>query len=127
MRLIEPLSGSVLLDGEDVLKLDQKKLRERRARMQMIFQDPFASLNPRMTVGTAVAEPLLINKLANRREAQDKVADLLERVGLQPDMASRFRMNSPAGSVSASRSPAPSRSSRASSSPTRPSPRSMSP
>ena len=90
MRLIEPLSGSVLLDGEDVLKLDQKTLRERRARMQMIFQDPFASLNPRMTVGTAVAEPLLINKLANRREAQDKVADLLERVGLQPDMASRF-------------------------------------
>ncbi|KUL94661.1 glutathione ABC transporter ATP-binding protein [Bosea sp. WAO] len=90
MRLIEPLSGSVLLDGEDVLKLDQKTLRERRARMQMIFQDPFASLNPRMTVGTAVAEPLLINKLANRREAQDKVADLLVRVGLQPDMASRF-------------------------------------
>ena len=90
LRLIEPLSGSVLLDGEDVLKLDQKTLRERRARMQMIFQDPFASLNPRMTVGTAVAEPLLINKLANRREAQDKVADLLERVGLQPDMASRF-------------------------------------
>ncbi|HEV7337742.1 MAG TPA: ABC transporter ATP-binding protein, partial [Bosea sp. (in: a-proteobacteria)] len=90
MRLIEPLSGSVLLDGEDVLKLDQKTLRERRVRMQMIFQDPFASLNPRMTVGTAVAEPLLINKLANRREAQDKVADLLQRVGLQPDMASRF-------------------------------------
>jgi peptide/nickel transport system ATP-binding protein len=90
MRLIEPLSGSVLLDGEDVLKLDQKMLRECRARMQMIFQDPFASLNPRMTVGTAIAEPLLINKLANRREAQEKVADLLERVGLQPDMASRF-------------------------------------
>ncbi|MDU0342952.1 ABC transporter ATP-binding protein [Bosea rubneri] len=90
MRLIEPLSGSVLLDGEDVLKLDQKTLRERRVRMQMIFQDPFASLNPRMTVGTAVAEPLLINKLANRREAQEKVADLLQRVGLQPDMASRF-------------------------------------
>ena len=90
MRLIEPLSGSVLLDGEDVLKLDQKTLRERRARMQMIFQDPFASLNPRMTVGTAVAEPLLINKLANRREAQGKVADLLEGVGPQPDMASRF-------------------------------------
>ena len=90
MRLIEPLSGSVLLDGEDVLKLDQKTLRARRARMQMIFQDPFASLNPRMTVGAAIAEPLLINKLATRRQAQDKVADLLHRVGLQPDMASRF-------------------------------------
>jgi peptide/nickel transport system ATP-binding protein len=58
--------------------------------MQMIFQDPFASLNPRMTVGAAIAEPLLINKLANRRQAQDKVADLLARVGLLPDMASRF-------------------------------------
>jgi peptide/nickel transport system ATP-binding protein len=90
MRLIEPLSGSVLLDGEDVLKLDQATLRQRRARMQMIFQDPFASLNPRMTVGAAIAEPLLINKLANRRQAQDKVADLLARVGLLPDMASRF-------------------------------------
>jgi peptide/nickel transport system ATP-binding protein len=90
MRLIEPLSGSVLLDGEDVLKLDQSTLRKRRARMQMIFQDPFASLNPRMTIGAAIAEPLLINKLANRRQAQDKVADLLERVGLLPDMGSRF-------------------------------------
>ncbi|BCB21348.1 ABC transporter ATP-binding protein [Bosea sp. ANAM02] len=90
MRLIEPLAGSVLLDGVDVLKLNQTDLREQRKRMQMIFQDPFASLNPRMNVGTAVAEPLLINHLASRSEARDKVADLLQRVGLQPDMANRF-------------------------------------
>ncbi|WP_293800261.1 ABC transporter ATP-binding protein [uncultured Bosea sp.] len=90
MRLIEPLAGSVLLDGVDVLKLSQHDLREQRKRMQMIFQDPFASLNPRMNVGTAVAEPLLINNLASRSEARDKVADLLKRVGLQPDMANRF-------------------------------------
>ncbi len=90
MRLIEPLSGSVLLDGEDVLKLDQRTLRDRRKRMQMIFQDPFASLNPRMNVGAAIAEPLIINNLANRSQARDKVAELLRRVGLQPDMASRF-------------------------------------
>jgi peptide/nickel transport system ATP-binding protein len=90
MRLIEPLSGSVLLDGEDVLKLDQRTLRDRRKRMQMIFQDPFASLDPRMNVGAAIAEPLLINKLANRSQAREKVAELLRRVGLQPDMASRF-------------------------------------
>ena len=64
MRLIEPLAGSVLLDGVDVLKLNQHDLREQRKRMQMIFQDPFASLNPRMNVGTAVAEPLLINNLS---------------------------------------------------------------
>jgi peptide/nickel transport system ATP-binding protein len=90
MRLIEPLAGSVLLDGVDVLKLNQHDLREQRKRMQMIFQDPFASLNPRMNVGTAVAEPLLINNLATRNEARDKVADLLKRVGLLPEMANRF-------------------------------------
>jgi peptide/nickel transport system ATP-binding protein len=90
MRLIEPLSGSVLLDGVDVLKLNQHDLREQRKRMQMIFQDPFASLNPRMNVGAAIAEPLLINKLATRSEARDQIAELLRRVGLQPDMASRF-------------------------------------
>ena len=90
MRLMEPLSGSVLLDGVDVLKLNQNDLREQRKRMQMIFQDPFASLNPRMNVGAAIAEPLLINKLATRSEARDQIAELLRRVGLQPDMASRF-------------------------------------
>ncbi|MFA6968556.1 dipeptide ABC transporter ATP-binding protein [Bosea sp. (in: a-proteobacteria)] len=90
MRLIEPLSGSVLLDGVDVLKLNQTDLREQRKRMQMIFQDPFASLNPRMNVGAAIAEPLLINKLATRSQARDQIAELLRRVGLQPDMASRF-------------------------------------
>jgi peptide/nickel transport system ATP-binding protein len=90
MRLIEPQSGSVLLDGVDVLKLDQTALREQRKRMQMIFQDPFASLNPRMNVGSAIAEPLLINKLANRSQARDITAELLRRVGLSPDMANRF-------------------------------------
>ena len=90
MRLIEPLEGSVLLDGVDVLKLNQHDLREQRKRMQMIFQDPFASLNPRMNVGTAIAEPLLINNLASRSEARDKVAELLQQVGLLPDMANRF-------------------------------------
>jgi peptide/nickel transport system ATP-binding protein len=90
MRLIEPIAGSVLLDGVDVLKLGATDLREQRKRMQMIFQDPFASLNPRMNVGTAIAEPLIINKLATRSQARDKVAELLRRVGLQPDMSNRF-------------------------------------
>ena len=90
LRLIEPLSGAVLLDGEDVLKLDQANLRQRRKRMQMIFQDPFASLNPRLNIGAAIAEPLLVNRLATRSEARDKVAGLLRRVGLEPEMAHRF-------------------------------------
>ncbi|RUW98070.1 ABC transporter ATP-binding protein, partial [Mesorhizobium sp. M2A.F.Ca.ET.037.01.1.1] len=90
MRLTEPLSGSVLLNGVDLLKLSQSEMREQRNRMQMIFQDPFASLNPRMSIRTAIAEPLLINKRASRSEASDKIPDLLQRVGLSPDMAKRF-------------------------------------
>jgi peptide/nickel transport system ATP-binding protein len=90
MRLIEPVAGAVLLEGEDVLKLNQRDLRDRRKRMQMIFQDPFASLDPRMSVGAAIAEPILLNKLANRGDARDRTADLLRRVGLSPDIAGRF-------------------------------------
>jgi peptide/nickel transport system ATP-binding protein len=90
MRLLEPLSGSVLLDGVDVLKLRRNALQEQRKRMQMIFQDPFAALDPRMDIGSAIAEPLLVNRLASRAQARDKVDDLLQRVGLQPAMAHRF-------------------------------------
>ncbi|MGU3451674.1 MULTISPECIES: ABC transporter ATP-binding protein [unclassified Methylobacterium] len=90
LRLVEPLSGSVLLDGEDITGLDPKTLRTRRQRMQMIFQDPFASLDPRLSVGAAVAEPLLINRLATPREARLRAEDLLARVGLAPETAGRF-------------------------------------
>ncbi|MCJ2052353.1 ABC transporter ATP-binding protein [Methylobacterium sp. J-070] len=90
LRLVEPLSGSVLLDGEDVMALDPKTLRDRRQKMQMIFQDPFASLDPRMSVGAAVAEPLLINRLAGAREARRRAEDLLARVGLAPETVGRF-------------------------------------
>jgi peptide/nickel transport system ATP-binding protein len=90
LRLVEPLSGSVLLDGEDVTGLDPRTLRARRQRMQMIFQDPFASLDPRLSVGAAVAEPLLINRLADAREARRRAEDLLARVGLAPETAGRF-------------------------------------
>ncbi|MEE7465115.1 MULTISPECIES: ABC transporter ATP-binding protein [Methylobacterium] len=90
LRLVEPLSGSVLLDGEDITGFDPKTLRARRQRMQMIFQDPFASLDPRQSVGAAVAEPLLINRLAAPREARRRAEDLLARVGLPPETAARF-------------------------------------
>ena len=90
LRLVEPLSGSVLLDGEDLTGLDPRTLRARRQRMQMIFQDPFASLDPRLSVGAAVAEPLLINRLATPREARRRAEDLLARVGLPPETAGRF-------------------------------------
>ncbi|KSV93014.1 ABC transporter ATP-binding protein [Sinorhizobium sp. GL28] len=90
MRLIEPESGSVMLDGKDVLAMNRRGLRDMRRTMQMIFQDPFASLNPRMTVGAAIAEPYLEHKLGTARQARERVADLLERVGLQADMAARY-------------------------------------
>jgi peptide/nickel transport system ATP-binding protein len=90
MRLIEPESGSVLVDGEEVLALDRKGLREMRKSVQMIFQDPFASLNPRIRVGAAIAEPYLEHKMGTASQARDLVADLLEKVGLTADMASRF-------------------------------------
>jgi len=90
MRLMQPMRGSVLLDGEDLLKLDEAALYDRRRRIQMIFQDPYASLNPRMTVGEAIAEPLIVNRLAGRAEAHRKVGELLEQVGLRPEMARRY-------------------------------------
>jgi len=79
-----------VVDGEDVLKMDGRSLRDMRKRMQIIFQDPFASLNPRMSVGSAIAEPLYAHGLATTAQARDKVSELLDRVGLKPDMASRF-------------------------------------
>ena len=90
MRLINPKSGDVRLDGYDVMKLAAPDLRRMRRSIQMIFQDPFASLNPRMTIGAAVAEPFIEHRLGSRAEAREKAADLLERVGLKADMMSRY-------------------------------------
>jgi len=90
LRLIEPNAGRVLFQGEDVRALDAQGLRGMRQRMQMIFQDPFASLNPRKSVGAAIAEPIVVHGLAAKREARERVAELLLKVGLTPDMAARF-------------------------------------
>ncbi len=90
MRLVNPKSGDVRLDGYDVMKLNAQDLRRMRRSIQMIFQDPFASLNPRMTVGAAVAEPFIEHRLGSRSQAREKAADLLQRVGLNADMMSRY-------------------------------------
>ncbi|WP_109144732.1 ABC transporter ATP-binding protein [Bradyrhizobium sp. SUTN9-2] len=90
LKLTQPDSGTVLIDGQDVLAMNGRALRDVRKHMQIVFQDPFASLNPRMSVGTAIAAPLLANGLATASQARDKVADLLVRVGLSADMAARF-------------------------------------
>ncbi|MBV9567255.1 MAG: ABC transporter ATP-binding protein, partial [Hyphomicrobiales bacterium] len=90
LRLVEPNAGRVLFEGQDVRALDARGLRRMRQRMQMIFQDPFASLNPRKSVGAAIAEPIIVHGLASKREARERVAELLRKVGLTPDMAGRF-------------------------------------
>ncbi len=90
LRLIEPTSGEVKFNGVDVVKLSKTEMREYRKEMQIIFQDPFASLNPRMTVGDIIGEALLIHNLAKGQARVDRVADLLRRVGLSPDHMRRY-------------------------------------
>ncbi|MFM8636481.1 MAG: ABC transporter ATP-binding protein [Betaproteobacteria bacterium] len=91
LRLIEPTSGQVVFDGQDVTAADRGSLRALARQMQIIFQDPFASLNPRMTVGAIIGEGLLIHGLArNRTEVADRVAELLTMVGLSKDQMRRY-------------------------------------
>jgi oligopeptide transport system ATP-binding protein len=91
LRLLDPTAGKILFDGQDITTLPQSTLRPLRRRMQMIFQDPYASLNPRMTVGATVGEPIDIHGLAqSRKERDERVAELLRRVGLRPDAAQRY-------------------------------------
>ncbi len=91
LRLIEPTEGEVVFDGTDVVALSKPELRPFRRRMQIIFQDPFASLNPRMTVGDIIAEPLIIHRLVKTpQERTDRVAELLKLVGLSPDHMRRY-------------------------------------
>ncbi|HEV2762426.1 MAG TPA: dipeptide ABC transporter ATP-binding protein [Pyrinomonadaceae bacterium] len=90
LRLIEPTGGEVEFEGQDVSALSGAELRRLRREMQIIFQDPYASLNPRLRVRDIVAEPLLVHGLGNRDERRARVADLLKRVGLDPDYMNRY-------------------------------------
>jgi oligopeptide/dipeptide ABC transporter ATP-binding protein len=89
LRLIEPTAGEVRFNGEDLLALGKEELRRARRQMQIIFQDPYSSLNPRMSVLATVGEPLLLHRIVPKRELEGAVIDLLERVGLGPE--DRFR------------------------------------
>jgi peptide/nickel transport system ATP-binding protein len=90
LRLIEPTSGAVKFENTDVLALDSGDMRRMRRNMQIVFQDPYASLNPRMTVGTIVAEPLIIHGELKTSDRNDRVAELLLKVGLSPDYRKRY-------------------------------------
>jgi peptide/nickel transport system ATP-binding protein/oligopeptide transport system ATP-binding protein len=88
LRLLEPTSGSVRFRGQELTTLDREDMRELRSQIQIVFQDPYASLDPRMTIGATIAEPLEIHNVKSDHKAI--VAELLERVGLSPDHAKRF-------------------------------------
>jgi peptide/nickel transport system ATP-binding protein/oligopeptide transport system ATP-binding protein len=90
LRLAEPTSGVINFDGKDVTSLREQELKEFRRNAQMIFQDPFASLNPRMTVGDIVGEPLLVHGIGTANDRADRVAEVLDKVGLEPAYMRRF-------------------------------------
>lgn len=90
LRLYEPTAGEVLFEGEDIAKLSTEAMRKRRRDMQIIFQDPFSSLNPRMTVGAILADPFIIHGTAARSELNAKVEELLKTVGLPTDAGNRY-------------------------------------
>jgi ABC-type oligopeptide transport system ATPase subunit len=90
LRLIEPTSGEVRFKGEDVLGFSRARMRQARRDMQIVFQDPYSSLNPRMRVGAIVEEPLIIHKTGPRPQRRARVAELFELVGLDPSQLSRY-------------------------------------
>src|SRR5712664_2191737 len=90
LRLIEPTSGEVRFRGEDVLAFSRRRMREARRDMQIVFQDPYSSLNPRMRARQIVEEPLIIHKLGERRERRGRVAELFRLVGLDPAHLDRY-------------------------------------
>ncbi len=90
LRLIEPTGGTIKFDGQDLSQLSKREMRALRRRMQIVFQDPYSSLNPRMRVGAIVGEPLEIHGLGTRQERRERVAELLRVVGLDPVYATRY-------------------------------------
>ena len=90
LRLIEPTAGSVKFEGREVTMLDRRGMRAMRRHMQIVFQDPYSSLNPRLTVGSMIGEPLAIHGIARGAAARERVAQLLTQVGLSPDHARRY-------------------------------------
>src|SRR5689334_11020964 len=90
LRLVEPSSGAIKLNGTDITRLSKAELRPYRRSMQIVFQDPFASLNPRMTAGDIVGEPLSVHGLASGERKQQRVAELFQQVGLRPDQMHNY-------------------------------------
>ena len=91
LRLLEPTSGQVLFNGEDITKLSKQQMKHKRREMQIIFQDPYASINPRLSVSSIIAEPMIVNKMyPNKQELHKRVRELMDTVGLAPRLANAY-------------------------------------
>ncbi len=90
MRLFKPTSGQIVFDGVNLVDLPTEEMRKTRKNLQMIFQDPYACLNPRMTVGNMIGEAMVIHRVGGRNEIRDRVTDLLQKVGLDPAFSNRY-------------------------------------
>lgn len=90
LRLIEPTEGNIFFEGENLVEIDEEKMRLKRRDLQIVFQDPFASLNPRHTIQRIIEEPLIVHKIGNSSERKNRVYELLETVGLNRDQAKRY-------------------------------------
>jgi oligopeptide/dipeptide ABC transporter ATP-binding protein len=90
LRLEEPTAGQIFFENEDILRYDSERLRHLRRQMQIIFQDPYSSLNPRKTVGSIILEPLIIHKIGTKKEREERVLKLMEVVGLRPEHINRY-------------------------------------
>lgn len=90
LRLEEPTSGKIYFEGENILQFNAERLRQMRRQMQIIFQDPYSSLNPRKTVGSIIGEPLVIHKIGTKKEQEERVRYLMEVVGLRPEHINRY-------------------------------------
>ncbi len=91
LRLIDPTEGSIYFEGKNITHLKQKKIKEDRKKMMIIYQDPYGSLDPRMTIGGTIAEPMEVHKLySTEEEKENKIIELMEKVGLTPDQINRY-------------------------------------
>jgi oligopeptide/dipeptide ABC transporter ATP-binding protein len=90
LRLEEPTTGQIFFENEDILQYDMERLRHLRRQMQIIFQDPYSSLNPRKTVGSIIMEPLIIHRIGTKKEREERVLKLMEVVGLRPEHINRY-------------------------------------
>src|SRR3989442_13694425 len=90
IKLVEPTAGKILFNGQDITRFSRRRMREVRRELQIVFQDPYASLNPRMTVREIVAEPLRVHKLYRGNQGKQRVGKLLPTLGLSPEHANRF-------------------------------------